>query len=406
MKKILNVRDLELKGKKVLIRVDFNVPIDANGKITDDTRIRASLPTIQYVLKSGGACILMSHLGRPKAKEKALSLTPCAKRLEELLGKKVIMAPDCIGAHVQEMASHLLPQEVLLLENVRFYPEEEKPEKNPSFAKELASLADYYVNDAFGSAHRAHSSTTQVASYFPQKAAMGFLMEKELNFLGDAIENPKRPFYAIIGGAKVSTKLNVLKNLSKKVDLLFLGGGMAYTFLKAKGIEVGDSLVELEMQDTAKELLSTYKHIILPEDIVAATQFANDSAFKVFDVTVQGIPNGYQGMDIGPKTITEWSSLINKAKTILWNGPVGVFEFPQFAKGTNALAHKMADLKNCITIVGGGDSVSAIQQAGVSEHISHLSTGGGASLEFLEFGTLPGVEVLSTIAIKVMGKTT
>jgi phosphoglycerate kinase len=395
MKKCLSVRDLDLKGKKVLIRVDFNVPMDKEGKITDDTRIRASLPTIQYVLDQGGSCILMSHLGRPKARSSEYSLAPCAKRLEELLGKKVIMAPDCIGKSVQSLASSLLPKEVLLLENVRFYPEEEKPEKNPSFAKELASLADCYVNDAFGSAHRAHASTTVVASYFPNKRAAGCLLEKELRFLGEAIDHPKRPFYAIIGGAKVSTKLNVLKSLSRKVDLLFLGGGMAYTFLKAKGINTGNSPVEEEMLPMARELLFSCQHIVLPEDIVAATEFSNKATGQVFDVADSGIPDGYQGMDIGPKTVARWSSLILKAKTLLWNGPVGVFEFSQFAKGTNALAHKIAGIPDCTTIVGGGDSVAAIQQAGVADKISHLSTGGGASLEFLELGTLPGVEALT-----------
>ncbi len=385
------MKDLDVANKKVLVRVDFNVPLDKEGHITDDTRIIASLPTIEYLSSKGAKVILLSHLGRPKGKSKEFSLAPCAKALSELLKKPVALAPDCIGDEVDRLIDTMKPGDVLLLENVRFYPAEEKPELDPSFAQKLAHNKDIYINDAFGTAHRAHSSTATVAKYFPGKKAAGFLLEKEITFLGEALANPKKPFFAIIGGAKISTKIGVLKALVNKVDALFIGGAMAYTFMKAKGISIGDSLVEDDMIDTAKEILSSKIAIYLPVDTVAATAFDNSAPFKTFE---NGIPQGYQGMDIGEKTIKEWSKALQEAKTVLWNGPVGVFEMPNFAKGTNALAHSLASLKDATTIVGGGDTVSAIQQEGLAGSFTHLSTGGGASLEFLEFGTLPGIEAL------------
>lgn len=307
------------------------------------------------------------------------------------------MAPDCIGDEVSALCASLKPGDCLLLENVRFYPAEEKPELDPSFAKKLAELADLYVQDAFGTAHRNHSSTVTVAQYFPGRRAAGFLLQKEIAFLGGALKTPKRPFFAIIGGAKVSTKIGVLNALLDKVDALFLGGAMAYTFFKALGIEVGDCPVEEDMVATAREILEKSKkskiQLHLPVDIVAATQFAFDAPQSTFDVST-GIPKGYQGMDIGPKTIRDWKEALSKGKTILWNGPVGVFEFAPFATGTKAIAKALSEMPDAITIVGGGDSVAAVEQAGVSDKMSHISTGGGASLEYLEHGTLPGIEVL------------
>ncbi len=393
MSKILTVKDLPLSNKRVLVRVDFNVPLDSSGKITDDTRILAALPTIKYLIQHKSKVILVSHLGRPKGKTPELSLAPCAKRLSEHLKQPVTMAPDCIGKDVEVLIEKMSPGDVLLLENVRFYPAEEKPGMDPTFAANLANLADLYVNDAFGTAHRAHSSTVSIAKYFPGKAAAGFLLEKELTFLGTALTSPKHPFIAIIGGAKISTKIGVLKALSKKVDKLLIGGGMAYTFLKAKGIAIGTSIVEDSMLDVAKELLESDAKIYLPQDIVAANAFDNNASHKTFS-TQEGIPDTYQGMDIGEKTVQQWISLLQDAQTILWNGPVGVFEMPNFAKGTFALAKAIADRKNATTIVGGGDSVAAVQKAGLTEQFTHVSTGGGASLEYVEFGTLPGIEAL------------
>jgi phosphoglycerate kinase len=395
-----SIRDLDLHNKRVLIRVDFNVPLDSQGVITDDTRIVASLPTIAYVLQQQGKVILISHLGRPKGKSKEYSLMPCAKRLSELLGKPVLFAPDCIGDEVEALIAKMNPGEVVLLENVRFYPAEEKPEVDPSFAAKLARLADVYINDAFGTAHRAHSSTTTVATYFPGKAAAGFLLEKEINFLGTALKTPKRPFYAIIGGAKVSTKIGVLKSLITKVDALMLGGCMSYTFLKAQGIPVGDSPIEEDQISTALEIIEMCRaakvKLYLPKDVVAATQFQNDASCKTFTMP-SGIEDGYQGMDIGPKTLEEWSHALAHVKTVIWNGPVGVFEFPNFAKGTFGLAKRLAELKKAVTIVGGGDSIAALQQIQLTDAMTHISTGGGASLEYMEFGTLPGIEVLANV---------
>lgn len=393
MDKISTVKDLDVTNARVLVRVDFNVPLNEDGSISDDTRIIASLPTIKYIIQNKGKVILASHLGRPKGKTPKYTLAPCAKRLSELLGQPVAMAPDCIGPDVEKQVQVMKPGEVLLLENLRFYPAEENPESDPTFAKKLAQLADFYVNDAFGTAHRAHSSTATVAKYFPGKCAAGFLLEKEIDFLGNALASPKRPFFAIIGGAKVSTKIGVLKALSKKVDVLMLGGGMAYTFLKAQGISIGNSIVEDSMLETAKEILASNAKIYLPQDIVAATAYDNNAPFKTFD-TKEGIPAGYQGMDMGEKTIAAWIGALQTAKTVLWNGPVGVFEMPHFAKGTNAIAKALSELQGAITIVGGGDSVAAVQQANLADKFTHVSTGGGASLEYVEFGTLPGIEAL------------
>jgi phosphoglycerate kinase len=395
---IPTLTDLDVTNKHVLVRVDFNVPIDAAGAITDDTRIRASIPTIKYILDRKGSVILASHLGRPKGKDLKASLAPCAKRLSELLGIPVQMASDCVGDEVEARCRALKPGECLLLENVRFYPAEEKPELDPSFAHKLSTLGDLYVNDAFGTAHRAHSSTTTVAKYFVGRRACGFLLQKEIAFLGTVLKEPKRPFFAVIGGAKVSTKIGVLNALLDKVDALFLGGAMAYTFLKAKNVAVGDSPVEQEMLDMARQIMekSIRKKVALhlPVDIVAATEFAQDSPHKTFEVS-SGISAGYQGMDIGPQTIRCWTEALQSAKTILWNGPVGVFEFAPFSVGTNAIAKELALQRDVITIVGGGDSVAAVEQAGLADKMSHISTGGGASLEYLELGTLPGIEALS-----------
>ena len=392
--KPLTLTDLSLKAKRVLMRVDFNVPLNKDGSISDDSRIRASLPSVEYVLTHGASLILMSHLGRPKAApDPQFSLAPCAKRLSELLKKPVALAPDCVGPKVEKMASQLKPGEVLLLENIRFHPGEETPEKEPTFAASLAKLGDLYVNDAFGTAHRAHASTALIASYFPSCSAAGFLMEKEIAFLSPLLHNPKRPFYTILGGAKVSTKIGVLKNLLSQVDALFIGGGMAFTFLKAQGIEIGSSLFEAGELDTAKDILRSPK-LHLPLDLAIADAFSNDANRKTVEVT-SGVPTGWQGMDIGPKTISDWSQALERAATVFWNGPVGVFEMPRFAEGTRAIATRLANLKAAQTIVGGGDSVAAIQQMGLADRFTHLSTGGGASLEFLELGHLPGLDCLT-----------
>lgn len=393
----LSLRDLPIKGKKVLMRVDFNVPLDG-GHITDDSRIVATLPSIKYVLDQGGALILMSHLGRPQGKASSeLSLSPCAKRLGELLQKDIMMAPDCVGSQVENIAGQLKPGQILMLENLRFHPGEEKPAEHPDFTQALAKLGDLYVNDAFGTAHRYHASTAAIAAYFPGKAAAGFLLEKEIKFLGETLQNPQRPFYAIIGGAKVSTKMGTLKSLLKKADLLMIGGAMAYTFFKAQGYAVGDSLFEEDQIPEAQALLAESQRLgiplILPSDILIADAIKPDASTKVVDAK-QGIPAGWQGVDIGPQTISQFTAELQKAKTVLWNGPLGVFEIEPFAKGTLAIAHALAGLK-AVTIVGGGDSLAAIQIAGVVNQITHLSTGGGASIEYIEFGTLPGIEALS-----------
>lgn len=403
MKEVLSLQDLDLRNKKALIRVDFNVPIE-NGVITDDTRIKAALPTIKYVLEHGGTVILMSHLGRPKSKpDPQFSLAPCAKRLSELLKRPVQLAPDCRGKETVEMVKHLKSGEVLMLENLRFHKGEEKPDEEPSFVKELAKLGDVYINDAFGTAHRAHASTAEIAQFFPGKAAAGFLMLKEIAYLGSALFNPKRPFCAILGGAKISTKFKVIQALMQKADLLLIGGAMAYTFFEAQNIAVGNSLVEDDFIQAAKELLDAGKHsqcsIYLPADLVIARSISSDAEKRVIQVK-EGIPDGFEGVDIGPKTIESYTKEIQKASTIFWNGPMGVFECPPFDQGTNAIAKILANLTGVVTVVGGGDSVAAVEKAGVADHISHLSTGGGASLEYIESGQLPGIEALAKTSQK------
>jgi len=387
------VRDIELKGKKVLVRVDFNVPMDEEGKITDENRIKGAMPTIRYLQEQGARVILCSHLGRPKGEfNLKYSLAPVARRLSELLGQDVKMAKDVIGEDARRLAASLKDGEVMLLENLRFHKEEEK--NDPDFAKSLASLADLYVNDAFGTAHRAHASTEGVAHFLP--AVSGFLIEKELQFMGKALENPDRPFVAILGGAKVSDKLGVINNLLEKVDTLIIGGGMAYTFAVAQGGKVGDSLLEKERVGYAKEMLEKAKQrgvkLLLPEDAVAADKFDNGAKTKI--VPTNDIPDGWQGLDIGPKTRETFAKAIKGAKTVVWNGPMGVFEMPAFAEGTRAVAQALAD-SGATTIVGGGDSAAAVAQMGFADRISHISTGGGASLEFLEGLVLPGVAALN-----------
>ena len=387
------VKDICVKGKKVLVRCDFNVPLDENKNITDETRINAALPTIKYLLDNGAAVILCSHLGRPKGEfNMKYSLAPVAKRLSEKLGFEVKLAKDVIGPDAKKLAAEVKPGEAILLENVRFQPEEEK--NDPAFAKELASMADLYVSDAFGTVHRAHASTAGVAAYLP--AVAGFLIGKELDFLGSAVENPKRPFVAILGGAKVKDKIGVITNLLEKVDTLIIGGGMAYTFQKAMGKEIGKSLLDEERIDLAKDLMEKAKakgvKLLLPVDNVCGSDFSNDCNIITVDAD-QGIPADYEGMDIGPKSVKLFSDAIKEAKTVVWNGPMGVFEFPNFAKGTLAIATAMAE-SDAITIIGGGDSAAAVTQMGLADMMSHISTGGGASLEFLEGKTLPGVACL------------
>ncbi|HNZ16667.1 MAG TPA: phosphoglycerate kinase [Anaerolineaceae bacterium] len=383
------VTDLDVTGKKVLVRVDFNVPIK-EGKIKDDTRVTAALPTIQYLLEHGAAVILMSHLGRPKGQPNLeFSLRPVAEHLAKLVAAPVKFAEDCRGEIAKAAARALKPGEVLVLENTRFYAEEEK--NDPQMAADLASLADLYVNDAFGTAHRAHASTYGVAELLP--SAAGFLMEKEIKYLGDAIASPVRPFVAILGGAKISDKIGVIENLLKKADKILIGGGMANTFLKALGYEMADSLVEADAVETAKTLLGKSEgKLILPVDMVLGDAF--DAEAKMETLPVGDVPAGWRVLDIGPKTVEVFGEAIADAGTIVWNGPMGVFEFPRFAAGTFAVAHKVAE-SSAVSIIGGGDSVSAINQSGLSSQITHISTGGGASLEMLEGIELPGLAILS-----------
>jgi len=390
----LSIRDLDLKGKRVFMRVDFNVPLNDALEITDDTRIRASLPSIQLAVERGARLILASHLGRPKGKPNArMSLKPAAERLAHLLGKPVKFAADCVGAEVEAQAAALKDGEVLLLENVRFHPEEEK--NNPEFSRQLAALAEVYVNDAFGSAHRAHASTEGITRHLAPCAA-GLLMEKELEYLGKAVQNPERPYTAIVGGAKVSDKIELLQNLMKFADNVLIGGAMAYTFLKARGVEVGKSKVEDDKLDLAKDLLQFAERrsirLYLPTDHVVAEKV--DPGAKAEVVSALPIPPDRLGVDIGPATRATYASEIGRAKTIVWNGPMGVFEIDQFAEGTLAIARAVS-ASSAVSIVGGGDSVAAVHKAGVAEKISHISTGGGASLEFLSGLKLPGVEALS-----------
>ncbi len=394
---VMQIEDLPLKGKKVLIRVDFNVPLTKEGAISDDSRIRASLPTIQEAMRAGAKIILMSHLGRPNGVTPSLTLKPCADRLSQLLGKPVRFVSDCIGEIAEKAVAEMKDGDVVLLENLRFYDAEEHPEKDPEFVKKLAKLGDVYINDAFGTAHRAHASTALIASYFPGKAAAGRLMMKEIHALGASFANPKRPFVAIIGGAKISTKLGVLRSLVHKADSLLIGGAMTYTFMRAVGLPTGESPIEEEMIDEAigvmEEARALDKKVYFPIDLVVASEYANDAPSKIIEIQ-QGIPEGFQGMSIGPKTIELWKPVLEAARTIFWNGPLGVFEFPSFAKGTNAIAQIVSGCAKAFTVVGGGDSISALVHAGLESRISHVSTGGGASLEYIEQGTLPGIEAL------------
>ena len=387
------VRDIDLKGKKVLVRCDFNVPLDENFNITDNRRIVGALPTIKYLLDNDCKIILCSHLGRPKGQvKKEFSLAPVAKELSRLLGKEVKLADDIIGESAKTLTANMKNGDIVLLENVRFDAREEA--NDPEFAKELASLAEVYVNDAFGTAHRAHSSTAGVAAYLP--AVSGFLMEKEINFLGTALENPERPFVAILGGKKVSDKIGVIDSLLEKVDTLMIGGGMAYTFFKSMGYNVGNSICELDKLDLAKELMEKAKakgvKLMLPVDTKVGKEFKEDTESKVVPYTQ--IPDGWEGFDIGTETIKMYEEELKKAKTVIWNGPVGLFEFDQFAVGTNSLAKCLGSLEGVTTIIGGGDSAAAIEKLGIGDKFTHISTGGGASLEFLEGKKLPGVECL------------
>jgi phosphoglycerate kinase len=382
------IRDFDsLNGKRVLTRVDFNVPLQ-DGVISDDTRIRAALPTIQFALEQGAAVVLMSHLGRPKGKDPSQSLRPVAQRLSALLGRPVRFAEDCVGPEVEAQARSLQPGEVMLLENLRFHKEEEK--NDPEFAKQLAALGDVYVNDAFGSAHRAHASVEAVAHFLP--AAAGFLMEKEIKFLGKVLSDPERPLVVLLGGAKISDKLPVINNLMNLADKIMIGGGMANTFLKAEGYELGDSLVEDNAIEQARELLLCCSgKLMLPVDVVVADAFSNDASSQT--VTVGQIKPGWRALDIGPHTVEKYRNQLQNARMIVWNGPMGVFEFPKFAVGTREIAKAIAE-SSAISVIGGGDSVAAIEQAGLADRITHISTGGGASLEFLEGKTLPGIAAL------------
>jgi len=382
------VRDIDVQGKKVLVRVDFNVPIK-DGSVGDDTRIRAALPTLDYLLDKGAALILCSHLGRPKGEpQPQFSLRPVADQLAKLMGRPVSFAEDCIGPKAETLAAGLKPGDILLLENTRFHEGETK--NDPKMAKQLASLADVYVNDAFGSDHRAHASTTGVADFLP--AVSGFLLEKEIKYLGQAVADPEKPFVAILGGAKISDKIGVIKNLLTKADSILIGGGMANTFFKAEGYPVADSLVEDEALETARELLSEAgSKLRLPVDVVIADAFNPDANHKT--MSSGPIPDGWRILDIGVETAANYAKVIKSAKTVIWNGPMGVFEFPEFAKGTYRIAQALAG-SDAVTIVGGGESVAAVKQSGLAEKITHISTGGGASLEMLEGKVLPGVAAL------------
>ena len=386
------IEDIDLKNKKVLVRCDFNVPMDEEKNITDNTRIVAALPTIKYLLENNCAIILCSHLGRPKGEFKPeFSLKPVAKELSKLLNKEIIMANDVIGEDAKSKAKNLQNGQIMLLENVRFHREE--TDNDPEFSKQLASMAEVYVNDAFGAAHRAHSSTAGVAQYLP--AVSGFLIEKELKFLGNALNNPERPFVAIMGGAKVSDKIGVIDSLLEKVDTLIIGGGMAYTFFKAQGYEVGNSICEMDKLDLAKELMEKAKNkgvkLMLPVDTKIGKEFKPDTESKTVSWTE--IPEGWEGFDIGEESIKMFAEEIKKAKTVVWNGPLGLFEFDQFAIGTNSIAEVLSQI-DATTIIGGGDSAAAVRKAGLENKMTHISTGGGASLEFLEGKKLPGIECL------------
>lgn len=387
------VRDIDLKDKKVFVRCDFNVPLDENGVITDNRRIVGALPTIKYLLDNNCKVILCSHLGRPKGEVKPeFSLAPVAKELSRLLDKEVKLAKDVVGESAKELTSNMQNGDIVLLENVRFDAREEK--NDPELSKELASMAEIFVNDAFGTAHRAHSSTAGIADFLP--AVSGFLIEKELKFLGDALKNPERPFVAILGGKKVSDKIGVINSLLEKVDTLLIGGAMAFTFLKAQGYGVGDSICELDKLDLANEIMENAKNkgvrLVLPVDTKLGKEFDPDTESKT--VLSTEIPDGWQGFDIGEQSIKEYSEILKTAKTVIWNGPLGLSEFKQFAAGTEKIAETLANLTDCTTIIGGGDSAAAVEKAGLADKMTHISTGGGASLEFLEGKKLPGIECL------------
>ena len=391
-----SIRSIDVKGKKVFVRADFNVPMDEQQNITNDTRIRATLPTIQHLLDGGAAVILACHVGRPtEEREAKFSTKPIAARLSELLGKEVKWAPDCVGPDAEKAAAALKPGEVLLLENLRYHKAEKK--NDPAFAKQLAALADIAVDDAFGVAHRAHASNVGITSYLETVA--GFLMEKEINYIGKTLEAPQRPFVAIIGGAKVSDKIGVIENMIDKVDTIIIGGGMAHTFDASKGYPIGDSLCERDKIGLAKELLEKAEKkgvkVVLPVDVVIADKFAADANTKTVDV--DKIPDGWQALDSGAKTSEEYVKALQGAKTVIWNGPMGVFEFDAFAKGTEAVAHAVAEAtkRGAVSIVGGGDSIAALKKTGLSDRISHISTGGGATLELLEGKVLPGIAALA-----------
>ncbi len=394
-KTIATLTEADLTGKRVFVRCDFNVPVDADRNITDDTRIRAALPTIQTLTSKGAKVILASHFGRPKGVDEALRLTPVAQRLSELLGQTVVKTDDCIGDEATAIVAAMNNGDVVLLENVRFYPEEEK--NDPEFAKKLASVADLYVNDAFGTAHRAHASTEGVTKYLSPSVA-GLLVEKELKFLQDAIENPKRPLAAIVGGSKVSSKIGVIETLIDKVDKIFLGGGMIFTFYKARGMSVGSSLVEDDKLELARTLEAKAKakgvQFLLPTDVLVADKFSAEANTQI--VSVDAIPDGWMGLDIGPDSIKTFQAALADVKSVIWNGPMGVFEIDKFAKGTEAIAHTLAKLTptGTTTIIGGGDSVAAVEKVGLADQMSHISTGGGASLELLEGKVLPGIAAL------------
>lgn len=394
----VSVADINFRGRKALVRVDFNVPLDDKQRITDDRRIRGALPTIQKILNDGGKVIACSHLGRPKGEFVAsMSLQPVADRLAELLGRPVIFAEDCIGPEAANLVDKMQPGDCLLLENLRFHKQETK--NDPDFARKLAALGDIYVNDAFGSAHRAHASTEGVAHLFNQAVA-GFLMEKELRYLGEALDNPKRPFAAILGGAKISGKIDVIENLIGKVDKLFIGGGMVFTFAKAQGYAIGNSLVEEDRVDMASQIIAKIKgsstRLYFPTDAVIASEISDSAATEV--VAIDKIPDGRMGLDIGPASVELFRTELADCKTVVWNGPMGVFEHPPFAKGTKAIAETLAAMtdKGAITVIGGGDSAAAVAQLGLDDRMTHISTGGGASLEFLEGKLLPGVAALTS----------
>ncbi|AFS78103.1 phosphoglycerate kinase Pgk [Gottschalkia acidurici 9a] len=387
-----SIEDLDIKGKRVLVRCDFNVPMNDKGEITDDIRIASALPTIKYIIENGGKAVVMSHFGRPKGEPNSkYSLKPVAERLSKLIEKEVVFADDdtVVGEKTKEIVSNMKDGDIVLLQNTRYRKEEEK--NGDDFAKELASLGDVYVNDAFGTAHRAHASNVGVSKYLP--SSVGYLVKKEIDIMGKAMLDPEKPFVAILGGAKVSDKIGVIENLLEKVDSIIVGGGMVFTFFKAQGLEIGKSLLEEDKIDLAKELIEKAKaknvDLLLPVDIVVGKEFKNDTEFKTVDI--DGIPDDYMGLDIGEKSIELFSKTIKEAKTVLWNGPMGVFEMSNFAKGTEGIAKAMAESEG-VTIVGGGDSAAAVEQTGLDKQMTHISTGGGASLEFFEGKVLPGIE--------------